>query len=374
MADLQDAFAGRTDEMLDMLRQMVEIESPSTDKAACDRMGNFVSQVARDLGAEVTVIPQEAHGDHLVARWDQGPGFLLLAHLDTVWPLGTLEQRPWRVEDGRAYGPGCYDNKASAVIVLTALKGLHELGMAPNRPVTVIFNSDEEIGSDTSRALIKTEGQKAEMVFCMEPARPDGSLKVWRKGTGRYVVRTFGHAVHAGGDHEKGINAVEEMAHQILRLQAMTDYERGSTVSVGKVMGGTRSNVVPDRAKAYVDLRVMTAAEGERMNAAIHGLQPAVEGAQVAVEGGLSRPPMEQSPLTMEPFRRTQEIAATLGLTLTASGTGGASDGNFTAAVGTPTLDGLGAVGDGAHSVDEHVVVSSLAERAALMAALLARW
>jgi glutamate carboxypeptidase len=197
---------------------------------------------------------------------------------------------------------------------------------------------------------------------------------VWRKGTGRYVVRTFGHAVHAGGDHEKGINAVEEMAHQILKLQAMTDYERGSTVSVGKVMGGTRSNVVPDRAKAYVDLRVMTAAEGERMNAAIHGLQPAVEGAQVAVEGGLSRPPMEQSPLTMEPFRRTQEIAATLGLTLTASGTGGASDGNFTAALGTPTLDGLGAVGDGAHSVDEHVVVSSLAERAALMAALLARW
>ncbi|MBL7062758.1 MAG: M20 family metallopeptidase [Anaerolineae bacterium] len=375
MPELQAYFSQRTEEILELLRQLVEIESPSTDKAATDRVGRFVAQVARDAGADVTTVPQEQRGDHLLARWGEGEGgFLLLCHLDTVWPLGTLADRPWRVEGERAFGPGCYDDKASAAIILMALKGLRDLGMAPSRPATVLFNSDEEVGSGSSRSLIETEAGRAGMVFCVEPALPDGSLKVWRKGTGLYTITALGRATHAGADHEKGINAIEELAHQVLRLQGMTDYEAGTTVSVGRVQGGTRTNVVPDRAEALVDVRVQTAAEGKRMVAAIEGLEPVLPRARLIIEGGLSRPPMEESPLTLEPFRRAQEIGADLGLTLTASGSGGASDGNFTAALGVPTLDGLGAVGDGAHSPDEYVLVPSLPERTALMASLLSRW
>jgi glutamate carboxypeptidase len=208
----------------------------------------------------------------------------------------------------------------------------------------------------------------------MEPAMVDGSLKVWRKGTGAYQVTARGKAVHAGSDHEKGVNAIEELAHQVLRLQGMTDYSVGSTVSVGWVAGGTRTNVVPARAQARIDLRVRTADEGTRMDAAIKGLQPVLQGAGLAVTGGLSRPPMEEGPLTMQPFQRAREIGAGLGLVLNAAGSGGASDANFTAALGVPTLDGLGALGDGAHSVDEYVSLPSLSERAALMAALLTQW
>jgi glutamate carboxypeptidase len=351
------------------------MESPSTDKAAVDRVARFVAERARAAGAEVTVLPQERWGDHLLARWGDGAGgFLLLCHLDTVWPVGTLAERPWRVEGEQAFGPGVYDDKASAAIILAALEGLQALGLAPRHPVTVLFNSDEEVGSPSSRPLIEAEAARARVVFCVEPARPDGALKVWRKGTGRYTVTALGRAAHAGADHEKGVNAIEELAHQVLRLQAMTDYGAGTTVNVGRIEGGTRANIVPDRAQVRVDVRVKTMAEWERISAAIAALQPVLPGARLVVEGGMSRPPMEASPVTLEPFWRAQEIAAGLGLTLTADGTGGASDANFTAAMGIPTLDGLGALGDGAHSVDEYIFIPSLTERAALLAALLMEW
>ncbi len=375
MNDLLTYFAQRGEALLDLLRRLVEIESPSTDKAAADRLGRYVAQLAEEAGARVTAVPQERYGDHLLARWGEGEGgFLLLCHLDTVWPLGTLAERPWRVEGERATGPGCYDDKGSAVIILTALGGIRELGLALSRPVTVLFNTDEEVGSRSSRSLIEAEAARAAVVLCVEPAQPDGALKVWRKGTGRYTVTALGRAVHAGADHAKGINAIEELAHQVLRLQSMTDYELGSTVNVGWVRGGTRTNIVPQQAEMRVDLRVRTSAEGARMDAAIRALEPVLPGARLVVEGELSRPPMEESSTTLEPFRRAQEIGAELGLKLTASGSGGASDGNFTAALGVPTLDGLGAVGDGAHSADEYVLVPSLPERTALLAALLTRW
>ena len=375
MPELRAYFDERTEQMLDLLRRLVEIESPSTEKAATDRIGRFVAGLAREAGAAVTVVPQDRWGDHVLARWGEGKGgFLLLCHLDTVLPLGTLAERPWRVADGKAFGPGSLDEKASLVIVLTALKGLRDLGLAPDRPVTVLFNSDEEVGSRSSRPLIEAEATRAGVVLCVEPARPDGSLKVWRKGTALYVISALGRAAHAGADHEEGINAIEELAHQVLRLQEMTDYETGTTVNVGWVQGGTRTNVVPERAKVRVDVRVQTPAEAQRIAAAIEGLQPVLPGARLTVKGGLSRPPMEESPVTLEPFRRAREIGVSLGLALTAGGTGGASDANFTAALGVPTLDGLGAVGYGSHSPDEHVLISSLPERAALMAALLSRW
>jgi len=361
--------------MLDLLRRLVEMESPSTDKAAVDRVMRFAAERARASGAAVTFVPQERWGDHVLARWGGNEGgFLLLCHLDTVWPVGTLAERPWQVEGDRALGPGVYDDKASAVIVLAALEGLRALSLSPRHPVTVLFNSDEEVGSPSSRALIEAEAARARVVFCIEPARPDGALKVWRKGTGRYVITALGRAAHSGADHERGINAIEELAHQILRLQAMTDYTVGITVNVGWIQGGLRANIVPNQAQIRVDVRVKTMAEWERISSAIGALQPVLPGARLIVEGELNRPPMEESPVTLEPFRRTQEIAAALGLTLTANGTGGASDANFTAAMGVPTLDGLGAIGDGAHSVDEYVLIPSLPERAALLAAMLVAW
>lgn len=381
MTDLYAHFSQRTAETLDLLRRLVEIESPSTDKAATDRIAQFVAQTARDAGADVTIVPQEERGDHVLARWGAGEeegegegGFLLLCHLDTVWPLGTLAERPWRVEGDRAYGPGCLDDKSSAAVVLMALKGLRDLGLSPARPVTVLFNSDEEIGSRSSRALIEAQAARAGIVFCIEPALPDGALKTGRKGTAGYVVTARGRAAHAGSEHAQGINAIEELAHQILHLQAMTDYDAGTTISVGWVKGGTRTNVVPDRAQARLDVRVETEAEGRRIVAAIEGLRPVLPGARLAIKGGLSRPPMAESPLTLEPFRRAQEIAAGMGLALTGRPTGSSSDANFTAALGVPTLDGLGAVGVGAHSLEEHVLIPSLAERTALLAALLSRW
>ncbi|MCP4539974.1 MAG: M20 family metallopeptidase [Chloroflexi bacterium] len=375
MTDLQTYFSQRTDEILDLLRQLVEIESPSTDKSATDRIGQFVAQAACQTGASVSVVPQELCGDLVLARWGEGIGhFLILCHLDTVWPLGTLAERPWRVEGGKVFAPGCFDEKAGTAIILMAMQGLRDLGLAPCRPVTVLFNCDEEIGSHSSRPFIEAEARKAEVVFCMEPTLPDGALKVWRKGPARYTVTALGRAAHSGIDHEKGINAIEELAHQILHLQKMTNYASGITLSVGRVQGGTRPNVVPDRATLWLDARVQTKTEGEQIVAAIEGLQPTLTGARLIIEGGMIRPPMEKSPVTMEPFRRTQEIGTSLGLALTAGGTGGASDANLTAALGIPTLDGLGAVGDGAHSLNEHVLISSLPERTALMAALLTRW
>jgi glutamate carboxypeptidase len=375
MTDLKKHFSQRTDEILELLRQLVEIESPSTDKAATDRIARFVVQVARDWGGSVTTHHQKQRGDHVIARWGKGHGgFLLLCHLDTVWPTGTLAKRPWQVDGERAYGPGSLDDKAGVAIALMAMRGLQDLGLSPVHPVTILFTSDEEIGSRTSRSVIEAEAAQAMVVFCMEPALPDGALKVWRKGTGRYTITTLGQAAHSGADHAKGINAIEEMAHQILRLQDMTDYTTGTTVSVGWVRGGTRSNVIPDHAQIRLDVRVQTQTQGKRVADAIDNLQPVLPGARLRIEGGMSRPPMEESPLTLTPFQRAQEIGRELGLALTAGGTGGASDGNFTAALGVPTLDGMGAIGDGAHAVSEYVWISSLPERAALMAALLTRW
>ncbi len=375
LSTLRDFFARCTDGVLDLLRRLVELESPSTDKAAVDRVMRLVAERARASGASVTFVPQERWGDHLLARWGDGDGgFLLLCHLDTVWPVGTLAERPWRVEGDRVLGPGVYDDKASAAIILAALEGLRELGLAPRHPVTALFNSDEEVGSPSSRTLIEAEAARARVVFCIEPARPDGALKVWRKGTGRYVITAMGRAAHSGADHEKGINAIEELAHQVLRLQKMTDYATGTTINVGWIQGGLRANIVPDQAQIRVDVRVRTMAEWERISSAIGALLPVLPGARLVIKGELNRPPMEESPVTLGPFRRAQEIAADLGLSLTADGTGGASDANFTAAMGVPTLDGLGAIGDGAHSVDEYVLIPSLPERAALLAAMLVAW
>ncbi len=373
---MTDWFQARTAAMVAELQALVQIESPTRDKVAVDALGAVVAEQARALGATVTVEQRSERGDHLVAHWNgaaTGRQILLLCHMDTVWPLGTLAEQPIRIVDGRFYGPGSYDMKAGIVIALTAIRGLRALGTWPDRPITILFTSDEELGSRTSRALIEDQARRSALVLVMEPALASGALKTSRKGTGWFVVTARGVAAHAGGSHDEGVNAIEELAHQILALQRMTDYERGTTVNVGRVLGGERSNVVPEQATLWVDLRVTDQDEGQRMLTRILGLEPHVPGAALHVRGKLSRPPMPRDDVMAATFQRAASIAAEMGQTLTEGGTGGASDANF-AALGAPTLDGLGAVGNGAHARHEHVLIYSLPERAALLAALLTRW
>jgi len=375
--DLLTYFNERTEAMVAFLRRLVEMESPSHDKAAVDALGQVIAQEARSRGATVQVVRQERWGDHLIARWpgqDPRVQFLILCHMDTVWPVGRLAEQPVTVRDGRIYGPGTHDMKGGIVITLTALQGLRELGLEPLHPVTVLFTSDEEVGSQTSQALIEAEARRSRLVCVMEPATPEGGIKTARKGTGIFTVVARGVAAHAGAAHDQGVNAIEELAHQILTLQGMTDYARGTTVNVGVVRGGERRNIVPDWAEVLVDLRVSSRAEGERMVRAIQELTPRLPGARLEVRGELRRPPMERDARMVATFQRAQAIASRLGIVLREGSSGGASDGNFTAAMGVPTLDGMGTMGDGAHAVHEHVLIPSLPERAALLAAILTSW
>ncbi len=367
------ALRGHQHDMVAHLIRIVEMESPTTAKPALDRLAMALADDARGLGADVSLLPRQEAGDIVCARWGAGPGgALLLCHMDTVWDVGTLAARPVRIEDGRLYGPGAFDMKGGIVIGLWAIWALRELALLPNLRITLLITSDEETGSHASRPLIEAEALAHDVVFVLEPAQPPhGALKTWRKGVGDYRVTVTGRAAHAGAAHQEGVNAIEELAHQVLAIQALTDYAAGTTVNVGVIAGGTRSNVVPDQAWAHVDVRVMNAAEEARISAALAGLQPKLPGATVCVTGGLNRPPMVRTPAIAALFQRAARIAAEMGLSVQETGTGGGSDGNFTAALGVPNLDGLGATGDGGHALHEHVVISSLPERAALLAGLL---
>jgi glutamate carboxypeptidase len=373
-------FVDRTETMLTTLSQFVEIESPSTDKAAVDRFGAVVAEVLRRLGAVVETASQGAAGDHLIARFGIGRGnngrggFLILCHLDTVHSIGALAENPARIQSGKFYGPGAIDMKGSIVQTLTAIRALIENDKLPQRPLIALFTSDEEIGSGTSRRLIEALGAQAELALCMEPALADGSLKTSRKGIGGFKVVTRGRSTHAGVDHENGVNAIEEMAHQILTLQRLTDYEQGTTITVGVVAGGTRSNVVPNECRIDVDLRVMTPADADRVCAVINDLKPSNPKATVTVTGGMNRPPMPRTENIARAFAIAQRIGAELGLSFGEGGTGGGSDANFIAPLSVPVLDGLGPIGNGAHSEREHVLIKSLPERAALLAGILSEW
>ncbi|MDX9831517.1 MAG: M20 family metallopeptidase [Anaerolineae bacterium] len=356
-----------------LLTELVELESPSNDKLAVDRLARFIAARLEAIGAAVEILPQTEAGDHVRARWGQGEGgTLLLCHMDTVWDVGTLARRPVRMEEGRLYGPGALDMKGGICNALWAIGALQELDLLPSRRVTLLLTSDEETGSRTSRAVLQAEAQLHDRVLVLEPAQPpNAALKTWRKGTGAYRVTATGRAAHAGVDHAKGINAIEELAYQILVLQSLTDYEVGTTVNVGVVGGGSRSNVVPQEARARVDVRVMDEIQAARLDARIRGLRPHLEGATLEISGGIGRPPMVRTPAVAALYAQAAALAAEMGFAVAEAGSGGGSDGNFTAALGIPTLDGLGAAGDGAHAEHEHVVLSSLPERAALLAAML---
>lgn len=364
-------------DMIELLTRLVELESPSTDKPALDQLAAVLTSEVQALGATVDVLPQERAGNQVRARWgNAGPGgALLLAHMDTVWDLGTVALRPVRQEGELLYGPGAYDMKGGIVTSLWALRAMKELDLLPEQRVTLLLTSDEEVGSHTSRPLIEAEARAHDVVFVLEPSQlPAAALRTSRKGVGNFRVSVSGRAAHAGGNHEKGINAIEELARQVVILQGLTDYARGTTVNVGVIAGGTRSNVVPEEAWAEVDVRVVDEEEAARIEAAVGGLTPILEGTAISVTGGVGRPPLVRTPAIASLFSQARDLAAQLGFELEESSTGGGSDGNFTAALGVPTLDGLGVVGDQAHAVDEYIRTDSLPQRSALLAALLRSW
>jgi glutamate carboxypeptidase len=373
MNELVSLLTAQHPAMTDMLTQLVSIESQTEDKDGVDRVGNLLAQALAMMGAEVTYYPQDAAGDHVLGVFNRGGGapIVMILHMDTVCPAGTLAARPVRVEHGRLYGPGVYDMKASHVIVLFALRALQQRGDFPGREVRVLFTSDEETGSHTSRALIEDTARDAALAMVMEPALADGKLKSSRKGVGDFKVTARGRAAHAGAEHRQGVNAIQELAHQVLKLQSLTDYGRGVTFSVGNIHGGSATNVVPDSAHLWVDTRVMTLADADWVTQAVYNLTPVLPGASLEIEGEFNRPPMECDAQRLAVFRRVQEIGRTIGLEIDHGPSGGGSDASFTAGIGVPTLDGFGAVGDGAHAVHEHVLLTSLPERAALCATIL---
>lgn len=366
-------LSAQTPAMLDMLAGLVAIESPTHDKAAVDRMGAAISQHLRDLGAAITHYPQNSAGDHLLGVLNAGAGnaVTMVMHIDTVHPIGFLAQHPAHIEDGKYYGPGACDMKASHVIALSALKALQDLGQMPQREIRVLFTSDEETGSHSSRDLIEEIASGSSLCMVMEPPIPDGRLKSARKGTAGFKLIARGRASHAGNQHEKGVNAIAELAHQILKIQALTDYGRGLTLSVGNVRGGGATNVVPDYAECEVDCRIAKLSDADYIVAAMRALTPVLPGASLELEVDLNRPPFEYNAERQGIIDRINAIAqAELGLTFGHGAVGGGSDASFTANL-APTMDGFGAIGDGMHAIHEHIVISSLAERAALTAAVI---
>ena len=366
--------------LLRCLRRAVEIESPSGDRAAIDRMARFFAGEFRTAGGRSWLLPHRTAGAAVLGEFPATlPGtrpadarpILLLGHHDTVWGIGTLRSMPFRVSAGRVWGPGVLDMKSGIVCALWALRALRVLRIPRRRPLHVFLNPDEELQSRAFRERFLTEAKRARAVLVLEPAAGGGALKTARKGVGEFRITVRGRPAHAGINPAEGVNAISELAQQILRVERMTDPERGLTLTVALIHGGTRSNVVPEEARAVIDVRVPRLADGRRIERRMRSLKPIDLQARLEVEGGVNRPPMERKQAA-ELFERARELGERMGLKLDEAATGGGSDGNFTAALGIPTLDGLGGVGDGAHARHEHVVIRELPRRAALLASLIA--
>jgi glutamate carboxypeptidase len=368
----------REQEMVRLLGKFVVRESPSHEKAAVDAMGTLLAQEWRERGAKVQILRQAKRGNHVRAEVWLGEGrpegqVLVLGHLDTVYPLGTLARMPFRVSGDRAWGPGSFDMKGGLVLALFAIDALKAARVRPGKSFVFLWTSDEEIGSETSRPLIEKEARRSAAVLVLEPSfGKEGRLKTSRKGVGYAEIVVSGRAAHAGINPEDGVNAVHELALQIARVMKLNDARRGITVQATVAAGGTVSNVVPDQARAEVDIRLVRQADARELERKLHTLRPVLKGARLEIRGGVNRPPLERSKAIGDLFRHAQSLMRGMGVSLGEASTGGGSDGNFTGALGIPTLDGLGAVGDGAHTPREHIVIRRLPERAALIAGLLA--
>jgi glutamate carboxypeptidase len=378
MLRLRRELQRREKSMVKLLGAFVRCESPSCDKTAVDRFGRLVAKEWRRRGAVVRVLRQARRGNHVRAEMLFGKvrpagQILILGHLDTVYPMGTLAKMPFRISGGHAWGPGTFDMKGGLVLALAAVDALKALGLQPRNRLVFFWNSDEEVGSESSRSVIEREAKRSDAVLVLEPALGrDGRAKTARKGVGTAEVLVTGRSAHAGIHPGEGVNAVHELALQIVRLSKLNDARRGITVQATVVAGGTASNVVPDHARAMVDIRYSRGADAPSINRKLHSLRPILKDARIEVRGGVNRPPLVRTAGVRELFRRAQSLMREMGRPFGEASTGGGSDGSFAAALGVPTLDGLGAVGESPHSPREHVVIRAMSERAALLAGLLA--
>lgn len=373
-------FAERGEEILSFIRWLVEQESMSREAEATARIAdNLGEQLATD-GAQVDLFRDPKFGATLRARFASAAAhqtdeaekqLLVVGHLDTVWPLGTLARRPFTVDGDRAYGPGIFDMKAGVTLATFAMRALKAAGRQSHRPVTFLMTCDEETGSHFSRELIEEEARRAAAALVLEPPVPGGIIKTARKGVGEFELRVTGRAAHAGNDPRLGVSAITEMAHQILAINRLTDFERGTTLNVGVIKGGVLSNVIAAEARAAVDMRFTVIEEGERIEAAMQALAPVLADARLEVRGGINRPPLVRTEAIAALFAQAQRLATEMDYELQEAAVGGGSDGNFIAALGVPVLDGLGVDGAGAHAEHEHILLSDIARRAALLTRLI---
>ena len=367
----------RLPKMLATLRQFVEAESPSLEKAVADRCCALIAAAWRNQDVRVERLAKKHRGDHL--RISYGPDktrfagqLLVLGHYDTVYSSGTLRTMPFRISRGKAYGPGIFDMKAGIVQALFALQALQAADAELRKRLVFLWTSDEEIGSESSRKLLEAEARRSDAVFVLEPSfGPRGLLKTARKGVGTAELTVHGRASHAGLAPQEGINAIHELALQLARIEKWNDLRRGVTINAGIIEGGSRTNVIPERARAALDLRALRVSDMRSLERRLHSLRAIHRGARLEITGGFDRPPLERK-MSANLFTRAKSLAAQMNLPLGECSVGGGSDGNLTAAVGVPTLDGLGAVGDGAHSANEHILIHTMPARAALLASLLA--
>jgi glutamate carboxypeptidase len=376
MDKLLDFFQNTQERTIRRIQQLVEIESPSRDEAGSRMAAVWLEEEVRKISPDFRVerIAAESYGEHLVIRAFDAPGrkpALLLGHTDTVHPRGSKEKNPTRLEDGRLYGCGSFDMKANIVLMLEVLRAFTELGLAPKRPLTILLSCDEEIGSFSGREIVEREAAAAEFCLVCEPSAPGGKVKTGRKGTGMFRLKTRGIPAHAGLEPEKGASAILEIAQQIQKLHKLNDLPKGTTVNVCTIHGGTTSNVIPSEAECEIDVRFTSMKEAERIKAAIKDLKSFDERVKIEIEGEINRPPMERSKAVVELFEKARKIAAEFDYELGETQVGGASDGNFVAALGVPLLDGLGLAGAGAHTLDEYIFVEDIPKRAALLAKLL---
>ncbi|MCU1268505.1 MAG: hypothetical protein JWM21_4823 [Acidobacteria bacterium] len=374
-----DYFVKRQREMLALTRALVETESPSGDEEGSKAVVSMLAAAARTINAITTIdrIPTENYGENLrLHAFGNGRNgartILILGHTDTVHPVGSLQKRPWRVEGNRAYGPGVFDMKANCALAVEAVRACATLNITPHSPLVVLLTCDEETGSFTGRGLVEAEAKRARSVLVLEPPASGGRVKTGRKGTGMFTIEARGKAAHAGLEPEKGASAILEIARQIEYLHRMNNQSNGITVNVGVVRGGTVSNVVPAEAFAEVDLRFGSNEDGARAEAAILALRSYDSRVELVVSGGINRPPLERTDQVLALYEQARQIAAGIGYELGEAQVGGASDGNFAAAVGATVLDGLGIDGDGAHATHEHILVDDIARRGTMLAGLMA--
>lgn len=372
--EIADYFRNRRDETIEMIREIVEIESPSYDTERSKLVALWIENETRKppLGLEIERVSAEKYGDHLLIRAFPGhaKNILLLGHTDTVHPVGTKLLNPTRIEDGKFFGCGIFDMKSGIVLMLEALRFIAEAGAEPVGTVTILLSCDEEVGSITGRELVEREARKADACFVFEPSAA-GRVKTGRKGTGMFTLKAHGIPAHAGLEPEKGASAILELGRQIEKLHALNDVPAGTTVNVCTMRGGTTINVIPERAECTVDVRFTSMEEAARIESAVRSLESFDDRVDLEITGGVNRPPMERTDAVVKLFENARSLAASFDYELGETQVGGASDGNFVAALGVPVLDGLGVAGDGAHRLDEHILVDDIAKRAALVTSIL---